>query len=321
MIDNDNDHIPNLSYKRLCTNGRPNRGKVFLPTSFPASPVEQQNIIADDLPPPGSSTRHVDEATSYPTVEDYANLFFGSDDDDNSSTSSTGNSIQSLTMIHHHQWEPEPHPPAPIVPQLPLQHRHKRLRVSFTNSPPTIHALETVPPASTMTTIEKSDIWLQSSDIESLKASAQASIQAVRDRAALNAREYKHRHKFRALMVTMEKETDSSIRGLEHKVYRRKETRKTLIQDVIECQKHINGLARFGHEMSVEERRKLLANASLSKSEFSVKKALLDANDDYKEVYGSRCFPTPLCAKPAALKIRRVSSGVVPDDYTAKSSL
>ncbi|KAL7435690.1 hypothetical protein ACHAXM_004798 [Skeletonema potamos] len=303
---------------RPCTNGRPRRGKVFLPTtSFPASSVEQQNVVVTDEPPPPSSSNncHVDDAA--PTAEDYANLLFGSDDDDDSST---GNSIQSLTM-HHHHLEPEPHlhtthaTAASIVPLIPPRHRHKRRRVSFTTATPTIHSLGNIPPSSTMTPLEKSATWLQISDIETLKSSAQSTIQTVRNRVASNAREYKHRHKFRALMLTFENETDSSIRGLEHKVYRRKETRRMLIQDVIECQHHINGLARFGHVISIEEKRTLLANASLRKSVVCVKKALLDANDDYKEVCHISCL-----RQLGAAEIRRVSSGLVPDDSVAKSS-
>jgi len=88
-----------------------------------------------------------------------------------------------------------------------------------------------------------------------------------------------------------------------------------LIQDVIECQHHINGLARFGHVISIEEKRTLLANASLRKSVVCVKKALLDANDDYKEVYHSSCL-----RQLGAAEIRRVSSGLVLDDSVAKSS-
>lgn len=130
-------------------------------------------------------------------------------------------------------------------------------------------------------------------------------------------------------MVTIENETDSSIRGLEHKVYRRKNTRQMLIQDVMDCQGHINGLARFGHVMSVEEKRRLLANASLQKSKVCLKRALLDANDDYKEVYGNNqhgqqqqyhgYIPSPL--RPESLKIRKVSSGAVTDEGATKSSL
>jgi len=122
-------------------------------------------------------------------------------------------------------------------------------------------------------------------------------------------------------MVTIEQETDSSIRGLEHKVYRRKETRRMLIQDVIECQHHIKGLARFGHVMSSDEKRRLLANASLQKSLGCVKKALLDANDDYKEVYDCGGQQKKLfMERPPVFKIRRVSSGAVTDDGAAKKS-
>ena len=104
-----------------------------------------------------------------------------------------------------------------------------------------------------------------------------------------------------------------------------------LIQDVMDCQHYITGLERFGHVMSMDEKRRLLANASLKKSRVCVKRALLDASDDYKEVYGNNhhhlgqypyhhgCIPSPL--KPEAMKIRRVSSGAVTDDCATKSSL
>jgi len=97
-----------------------------------------------------------------------------------------------------------------------------------------------------------------------------------------------------------------------------------LIQDVIECQRHINGLARFGHVMSSDEKRRLLANASLQKSLGCVKKALLDANDDYKEVYdcggGQNKLFHGFMERPPVFKIRRVSSGAVTDDGAAKKS-
>eukprot|EP00986_Skeletonema_menzelii_P018908 scaffold26767_cov153-Skeletonema_menzelii.AAC.2 len=313
------------------SSGPARRGKVFL--TAPA--VKKQHVVATADPSSPSSVIvgrnncQVDDEATAPTVEDFANLFFGSDDDDHDSCNSlTGNSsIQSLAMKQHqqhHHWEPVP------LPLLPSAHRHKRRRVSFTTETPTIHTLHTVPPSSTMTPHEKSASWLQCSDIETLKASAQSTIQAVRNRVSSKPREFKHRHKFRKLMVAIENEFDASIRGLEHKVYRRKETRKTLIQDVIECQRHINGLARFGHVMSMEEKRRLLAKASLQKSEMCVQRALLDANDDYKEVYSSNNggqkkydrsisgLPCPLGA--AAFKIRRVSSGatVTEDDGGAK---
>eukprot|EP00573_Skeletonema_grethae_P002594 CAMPEP_0201689042 /NCGR_PEP_ID=MMETSP0578-20130828/2711_1 /ASSEMBLY_ACC=CAM_ASM_000663 /TAXON_ID=267565 /ORGANISM="Skeletonema grethea, Strain CCMP 1804" /LENGTH=351 /DNA_ID=CAMNT_0048173557 /DNA_START=88 /DNA_END=1140 /DNA_ORIENTATION=- len=320
------------AHNTVYTNG-PRRGKVFLPPP----PADKQHVLAENPPPPSSSNDcRVDDEASALSVENYANLFFGSDDDDDNSLT-LNSSIQSLAMSkHHHCWEPESHLNLPtssssssstraasIVPLLPpTTDRRKRRRVSFTTSTPTIHTLHTVPPSSTMTPAEKSTSWLQSTDIESLKSSALSTIQTVRKRISSNAREYKHRHKFRALMVTIENETDSSIRGLEHKVYRRKETRRMLIQDVMDCQHYISGLERFGHVMSMEEKRRLLANASLQKSRVCVKRALLDARDDYKEVYSNNhhhgqhqyhgCIPSPL--RPEALKIRRVSSGAVTDD-------
>lgn len=124
-----------------------------------------------------------------------------------------------------------------------------------------------------------------------------------------------HRHtQFRKLMLSLEHETNSSIRGLEHKIYRRKHNRQVLIADVIECQHHINGLAKFGFFMGVDEQRRLLANASLKKSVGCVKRALADAVDDYKEVYpaadgSSSSFPSEALSSSSMSKIRRVSSG------------
>lgn len=267
----------------LAAHNGPRRGKVFLPP--PPPPADKQRVVSDNPSPPSSNDCRVDDEASALSVENYANLFFGSDDDDDNSLT-LNSSIQSLAMSkHHHCWEPSSSSTraASIVPT----DRRKRRRVSFTASTPTIHTLHTVPPSSTMTPAEKSTLWLQSTDIESLKSSALSTIQSVRNRISSNAHEYKHRHKFRALMVTLETETGSSIRGLEHKVYRRKETRRMLTQDVMDCQHYISGLERFGHVMSMDEKRRLLANASLQKSRVCVKRALLDACDDYKEVLSS----------------------------------
>jgi hypothetical protein len=324
---------------------------VFPSSSFsvPATIDEQQN----EVQPPhttsnSNSNRRGDEVM--PTAEDFANLFFASSEDDDDSTSSTtSSSIQSLTM-NHHQWEPEPHwqqnttitsggttATAAATFTTPHHNNHKRRRVSFTTDTPTIHSLTSVPPASTMTPHEKATIWLQSTDIEVLKSSAQSTIQNMRQRVLQqkNPRQFisqqqdcrqeqqQHRHtQFRKLMLSLEHETNSSIRGLEHKIYRRKHNRQVLIADVIECQHHINGLAKFGFVMDVDEQRRLLANASLKKSLGCVKRALADAIDDYKEVYpaaaaadcssssSSLSSPFPLEPLSSSIsKIRRVSSG------------
>ena len=139
-----------------------------------------------------------------------------------------------------------------------------------------------------------------------------------------NRQQQQHRHtQFRKLMLSLEHETNSSIRGLEHKIYRRKHNRQVLIADVIECQHHINGLAKFGFNMDVDEQNRLLANASLKKSVGCVKRALADAIDDYKEVYpastaaavgcsSSSSSLSPFPSEPLSSsisKIRRVSSG------------
>ena len=259
-------------------------------------------------PAHSSSPCKDDESVKSMTVEDYANFFFSADYDN----MSTGSSVQSLAMMHH-QWQSksEQRPSLKTASAShPPQNKRKRRRVSFKSTPPTVHKLNTFPPSSKMTSLEKSTTWLQTSDIEELQASAHSCIQAMRNRVAPNAHVYKYRTKFRALMLAMEKETGSSVRGLEHKVYRRKELRRMLIRDVIECQQHIDGLARFGHVISADEKRRLLANASMEKSVYFVKKALLDAKDDYEEVYSSSCgggISSPL-STPAEVKVRRVSS-------------
>jgi len=95
-----------------------------------------------------------------------------------------------------------------------------------------------------------------------------------------------NRSRFRTMMSQMEDESNSSIRGLEHRVFRRKHARKTLIRDVLKCQAHVVGLARFGHGMDGEERAKLLAGVSRERSGRAKGVAVLDARDDSKEVYG-----------------------------------
>ncbi len=92
---------------------------------------------------------------------------------------------------------------------------------------------------------------------------------------------------FRKMMKTLEDETDDSIRGLEHRVFRRKQTRKSLISDVLECQKHIQGLAKFDSDvLGLETRQCLLANVSMKGSKVALALALAVARDDAEEIHG-----------------------------------
>ncbi len=92
------------------------------------------------------------------------------------------------------------------------------------------------------------------------------------------------------MMLALEDETDSSIRGLEHRVFRRKYTRKALIRDVLKCQSHVRGLARFGHDVdgggSGGGAARLLAKVSRERSTKARQVAYVDASDNYEEVHG-----------------------------------
>ena len=166
----------------------------------------------------------------------------------------------------------------------------KRRQVSFGASLRTTHLLQDVPPSHAMTLQEKTTLWFSRSDLELFKSSAQSTIQDMRSRIVGNAQEYKDRSKFRSMMLTLESESNSSIRGLEHRVFRRKQTRQMLIRDVLECQAHVRGLSRFGHEMNIKEKSMLLAKVSKERSGKARSVAFVDAKDDYDEVYAmKRC--------------------------------
>lgn len=60
-----------------------------------------------------------------------------------------------------------------------------------------------------------------------------------------------------------------------------------LIREVLECQSHFKGLARFGHEMDGKEKAMLLAKVSRERSVRARSVAFVDAKDDYDEVYGN----------------------------------
>jgi len=213
-----------------------------------------------------------------PTADDYANLLFCESFEEEDARAN-------LTITEDERSN-EPSATALTTTSL-TRNKKKRRRVSFGASIPTFHLLHDVPPVHAMTADERSTLWFSRSDLEMLKSSAQSSIQDTRNRIIGNAQEYgRDRSKFRSTMLMLEQETDSSIRGLEHRVFRRKRTRQMLIRDVLECQAHARGLARFGHEMDGKEKAMLLANVSRERSVKAYTVAFVDAKDDYEEVYG-----------------------------------
>jgi len=95
----------------------------------------------------------------------------------------------------------------------------------------------------------------------------------------------------RSVMSAIERECDSSLRGLEHRLLRNggvrtRKTRRSLIRDVLECQAHAARLAgRFGWRgMDSEGRATLLARVSRERSAGARCLALADAAEDRAEV-------------------------------------
>lgn len=228
------------------------RGKVF--SYFPA--VENHRNQDTDFSE--CSTPSINPADIVPTAADYANLVFCSSDDEE---------------------EEE-------VIDEPIKKRRrvaKRRSVSFGAYIPLVHHLHDTPLASEMTQEEKSALWLNSQEIEEMKVSANTTTQNMRS-LVVASHSLEERTTFRALMVQLEQETNSSIRGLEHRVFRRKVPRQVLVDEVLECQKHIQGLAKFGHSMSMEDKATLLANVSTKRSSSALSMALVNAKNDSIEV-------------------------------------
>ena len=171
-----------------------------------------------------------------PTAHDYANLFFCDSSEEDETRANLFRRQSSVVS------EPQEESSASIasadVATSSKNTNKKRRQVSFGASLRTIHLLHDVPPAHAMTLDEKTTLWFNRSDLEQFKSWAQTSIQEMRSRIVGNAQVYKDRSKFRSMMLTLESESDSSIRGLEHRVFRRKQTRQMLIRDVLECQAH-----------------------------------------------------------------------------------
>jgi hypothetical protein len=212
-----------------------------------------------------------------PTADDYANLLFyeSSDEDEEGTTSDDDAAVDA---------EPA------------------RRRVSFDPLVPTVHHLLDVPPARDMTPDEVSNLWISQSDLVALKSDAHSRVQdarhrilAERDGSAQDVvvvgggggggGKYGNRASLRSFMSIVERESDASIRGLEHRLFRTRHTRHALVRDVLECQAHATGLAKFGmHGMDGKERAMLLARVSMERSVKARNLAFVDAMEDRAEV-------------------------------------
>jgi hypothetical protein len=102
------------------------------------------------------------------------------------------------------------------------------------------------------------------------------------------ASERKHRRNamMRSLMSTIERESDSSIRGLEKHIVRRlRHTRQEVTRDVLECQANVVGLQRFGlRGIGGTEMAMLLARVSRERSVNARRLAFVDAMEDRFDV-------------------------------------
>ena len=256
------------------------RGKVFtLPPAAGKQRYDHQpatSIIDDVVGSSGVSS------SSTPTADDFANLlFYESPEEDEDTSCRKSNKRRRISTIGADQL------PSPI--RIKKKKKRRRRRISFGAAIPTIHHLPDVPTVHDMTSTERSTLWYSRSDLEGLKACAQSSVQDIRklilsnDKNGVNI--YKDRTKFRALMSSFEEDTNCSIRGLEHRVFRRKQTRQMAIRDVLDCQAHVDGLAKYGHLMDDKEKIMLLAKVSKEKSVKARNLAFVDAKDDYEEVY------------------------------------
>jgi len=252
---------------RTCSSESMPRGK-----ALPYCPVDKHRTSSHrrtfPTTPRGSTHDSLRKATTQveiiPTADDYANLVFCDSEDDLSENNVDRGSKSATTQKQ--------------------SKTNKRRRVSFSNTAPTIHHIQNLPKVSSMTLEQKSLQWLSPNDLEQIKSSAQTTIQHMR----ILARGIHDMANFRKMMKTLEEETDDSIRGLEHRVFRRKQTRKSLISNVLECQKHIQGLAKFDSDVIGEERTQgLLANVSMKGSKVALALALAVARDDAEEIHGN----------------------------------
>lgn len=251
---------------------RQKRGKVFS-SVFSSLP----NIADDDEEEdsaPATDTTPIDLSsckTVIPNADDYANLLFYKSPE----------AEDVASRIHTIEKKKEMN----IVTKRNYKQKKTRRRISFGAAIPTIHYLADVPSVHTITPEEKATLWYSRADLEEFKSCAQLSINDIKNIISIDKNAYKDRTKFRILMLSFEDNTNTSIRGLESRIFRRKYTRQMLIKDVIECQTHVDGLVKFGMPMGDEQMKsKLLAKVSKERSKMAKNLALVDAKDDYKEV-------------------------------------
>lgn len=241
----------------LASNNGSKRGRVF--SYFPSVDV-------------GFNDDEVTNVT--PTAEDYANLIFCSSDNESEEEAVVAQPV--------HKWR------SSLVvngSRNTNTRRPTKRRLHFGALIPSVHELPDVAPSSEMTPEEKSNAWINLSDLEQMKSSAQYSISEMRTLIIKSTSSpTQKKSNFRSLMLQLENDTGSSIRGLEHRVFRRRQPRSAVIKEVLECQSHINGLAKFGHKMSYEEKADLMANASRQRSRSAVGVALTNARHDFEEL-------------------------------------
>ena len=231
-------------------------------------------VVEGSDPPPSI-------AATTPTADDFANLLFYESPEEGSTTISHARAQDSCKRTSSSSSTSR------------KRKKQRRRRISFGAAIPTIHYLSNVPTVQDMTSTEKSTLWYDRSNLEEFKSYAQKCIQDVRNLILSETEDDKtntystDRNKFRLLMSSYETSSSSSIRGLEHRIFRRKQTRQSLIHAVLECQSHVNGLAKFGHSMNTEDSILLLSKVSRERSAKARETARIDAKDDYTEVYGS----------------------------------
>ena len=230
---------------------------------------------------PSLPANQVKPRAPLPTADDFANLFFCESTEEEEARAKLATIEDDAMSIYH-------------ATSIPKQSCQRRRCVTFGGTISITHPLEDVCPASAT--------WLSRHELELFRSSAQHSIHKMKNDIIGKSAEYKDRGKFRAKMVDMENENDTSIRGLEHRIFRRKFTRHMLIEDVLKCQSHAIGLESFGH---FTDTRELLAKVSIDRSSKAKSIALFDAREDYREAHEGMPLSPPM--KRRKKQVRHVS--------------
>lgn len=236
---------------------------------------------------------------SPPTAEDFANLFFCESSEEEETRAHLSPPAESSRDNNGNGAFAARSTSATSMTTTTAAMRRRR-RVSFGASIPTVHLLYDTPTSRDMTPDERTASWFGRRDLELLKCSAHRAVREMRDRMrtayksgdgggrGIGGRVVADRRSFRVAMTIMENETGHSVRGLEHRVFRRRHARRSAVRGVLECQTHAKGLARFGHVMGEEERAELLAHATRERSSAARRVAFTNARYDCEEVYGRR---------------------------------